>query len=237
VRGTSEPTAIVRGVKAIWVEETDEPDFGKYRTLGIDRIYVDIREQMNPVERVSKIRRQGFTAGVYWGQAWGESAYKGADFAAYISTLIGAMEAKWRANHDSVQCEFQLDLETVNGRDHTEDNQWMIDFLREWRRRRPSKVTSWTLEVFQGGQWTWMTRALVNIINTDVNLLVVPQLYQGALENTVDSAAASKDLRFMRLPDGSLGGIREDRIKFFYNAADYPRVAWDGYLFTNRKLA
>jgi hypothetical protein len=40
----------------------------------------------------------------------------------------------------------------------------------------------------------------------------------------------------MRYSDGTLGGINENRIQFFYEADNYPEVGWRGWLFTSRSL-
>jgi hypothetical protein len=230
-------------VNAIWIDQGDVPDYVKLRARGIHSLYFDIRQSgdlnwggWDCAARCSDARRHGFIVGVYWGQSWGEAKYTGAAFADKISRQISGMEELWRAAGESLQCEFQIDLETVNGIDHSLDAAWMTAFFKRWRVIRPGKQTSWTLESYQGGPYTWMTRELVSIINTDINLIIVPQLYTGDVSINVDSASAERDLRHMRYSDGTLGGINENRIQFFYEADNYPEVGWRGWLFTSRSL-
>ena len=220
---------MVGTIRAIWIEQGDSIDFAKFRSLGLDRIYVDIRPEYNPVDRVAEIRDNGFTAGVYWGAAWGEQNYIPADFARYISDQIAAMEKAWKVQKKSLQVEFQFDYEYHN-------SQYVEEWLKAWRVLRPLKQTSWTLESWQGGQYTWITKSLADLINNDPNLLVVPQLYTGDMNTLVDSAAAFQNLRWMVHPDGQQGGISESRLRGFYNASNFPHSGWSGFLFTNRNL-
>jgi hypothetical protein len=216
-------------MKAIWIEQGDTIDYAKLRALGIDRIYVDIRNEYLAVVRVAQIRLNGFTAGVYWGNDWGELGYAPDAFAQYLSDRITIMEKVWKDDKQSLQVEFQLDFEW-------HQSGWLETWLKAWRKLRPLKVTSWTLESWQGGPQTWIEKSLADLVNADPNLLVVPQLYT-TLDKApvVDSAASYKNLRNMIHPDGTPGGISEGRLRGFYDAK-FLTDGWDGFAFTNRRL-
>lgn len=217
-------------MKAIWVEQGDSIPFGLYRSLGISHIYLDIQPWWDTVNRAAEVRWQGFTLGLYWGHwpSLPEQAAGPATLAKHCSDLISGYEKEWRAKKLPVQCEFQVDLE-----DH--DSSYIENFIKEWRKVRPLKVSSWTLESWQGGEYTWMEKSLIDTINADVNLKVVPQLYNGNMDVVYDSNAVAKNLRNTRSPGELRGGIQEDRIQFFYDAVKAP-VGWDGYLYTNRRI-
>jgi hypothetical protein len=222
-------------MQAIWIEEGDDWDPWKLRANGVQAIYNDIRAEFDPVGKSERARLQGMRAGLYWGASWGERNYEGDGFAHYISDMIGTYEKAWTTARLGLQCEFQLDIETLNGIDHSEDDAWLRAFFTEWRKIRPLKVTSWTMESFQGGPYTWMSKELVSLINSDPNLVVVPQLYIGNMR-PVDSAAALRNMTHLRCPDGTVTGIQEDRVQFFYDAANPLPVGWQGFLYTNRRL-
>lgn len=226
-----------RPMQAIWIEQGDDWDPFKLRADGVQAIYVDIRSEYDPVGRVERARSQGFRGGVYWGANWGERDYTGDSFAHHISDLISTYEKAWKAARLSLQCEFQLDLEMLNGFDHEDDDPFLRAFFTEWRRPdvRPLKETSWTMEPFQGGLYTWMSKELVSLINSDPNLRAIVQLYTGSMKG-VDSAAALRNMTHLRCPDGTITGIQDERVQFFYDAANFPPLGWQGFLYTNRRL-
>ncbi len=218
-------------MKAVWIEQGDKIDFGRLRNIGVTHIYLDIQPWWDTLARGAEVRKQGFTLGVYWGH-WPELPEQAAGpevLAKHCSDLITEYEKGWRAQKLSPQCEFQVDLEQKS-------SEYIETFIREWRKVRPLKVTSWTFESWQGGYWTWMTDSLVRTINDDVNMKVVPQLYDGGMMSTYDSRAVADDLRFMRCPGEVFTGIEESRIQFFYDAGDTIPVGWNGYLYTNRRM-
>lgn len=219
------------GMKAVWVEEQDPISFDLYKTMWLTHIYLDVRSQWNTADRGAEVRRQGFTLGLYWGH-WPDLAEQAAgpeSLAKHCSELIAGYEKQWRSRKQSPQCEFQFDIEWHS-------SNWVEAFVRAWRAVRPLKVTSWTFESWQGGRYTWMNKSLVDLVNSDVNLTVVPQLYNGQMSRVNDSCAVAQELRDMIHPTGERGGVDEARIRFFYDAAKPIPDGWNGYLFTNRRL-
>lgn len=203
-------------MQAAWVIADNPVDYDKARKRALRRLYVDIREQYDPAGRCHDIRQRGFTAGVYWGARWGEEMMSPEAHARQIHEMLKEFEAEWAKGKQSLQCEFQMDYE-----DH--DPAWILAWLKAFRAVRPLKRLTWTLEAHQGG---WFTPELVKAINSDPNLIVVPQLYNGAMEPvgvSMDGLDAVLDLVFY--------GVDPFRIQGFYDAREVP-LWWRGFLFT-----
>jgi hypothetical protein len=104
---------------------------------------------------------------------------------------------------------------------------YVVSWLRAWRVLRPTRRTAWTTEPFQGGA---ISDGLAALVNSDVNLLVVPQLYFGNMAPAVESQVAMELIQ----TDGRRP-IRRDRLRCYYDAARLP-AAWDGFAYDEAKL-
>jgi hypothetical protein len=100
---------------------------------------------------------------------------------------------------------------------------YVLEWLSAWRSLRPTRVTAWTTEPNQGGT---ISDTLRDRINSDPNLIVMPQLYYAGMVDAVESRVAL---------DLAARGIRTDRIYPYYDAEDMP-AAWDGIVFDFAKL-
>lgn len=202
-------------LQGAWALQDNPIDYTKAK-LGLKRIYVDIRDEYAPAVRAAEVRSRGFIAGVYWGANWGEQTMSPDKHAELIDLKIRTMEAEWRKTKSGSQCEFQLDYEN-------HDPVWILAWLKRWRELRPTKRLTWTFEAHQGG---WFTKPLVDFINGDPNLILLPQLYNGAMEPvgvSMDGLDAVLDLVYY--------GINIWRIQGFYDAREIP-IWWRGFLFT-----
>jgi hypothetical protein len=113
------------------------------------------------------------------------------------------------------------------------DPQWVLDWLRAWRKVRPTRATVWTMEPHQAG---WMTATLTNpdgskvrlvdAVNADPHLTLAPQMYGG------DMSPFSADAMVLDLLDH---GVHRDHVSAFYDGAR-PAAYWDGYVFTLDRL-
>lgn len=210
-----------RPLQGAWVLNGTEPEWEKAERLELKRIYHDVRPERSPQTTVPAVRAKGFVAGVYWGANWGEQHLAPDIHARNMSLAISNMERQWRQARLSLQCEFMLDYEQ-------HDPEWIAAWLRAWRHVRPTKRTTWTLESHQGG---WFTPELVALINRDVNLIVLPQLYNGAMQPpgvSMDGLDAVLDLVFY--------GVDPFRIQGFYDAREIP-LWFRGFLFTLESAA
>ncbi len=122
------------------------------------------------------------------------------------------------------QCYMIADIEGLWARPAT----YVLDWLTEWRRLRPTRFTIWTTEPVQGGA---VSDALAARINADLNLYVVPQDYYVGMVPEVSSQVAME----MCVASGQRRPILRSKIKNYYDAAKLP-AAWDGVAFDFAKL-
>jgi hypothetical protein len=105
----------------------------------------------------------------------------------------------------------------------------IVALLRRWRELRPTRLTVWTLEPFQGGLGGWITAELVQLVNADQNLTVVVQEYIDDHHGDQLYPAAGAECRdeLERL------GIRRERLSSFIAVkANTPiPYGWAGILF------
>jgi len=105
------------------------------------------------------------------------------------------------------------------------------DFVRrtiiEYRRWRPSGPIAWTLEPHQGG---WFTPELVQTINSDVNLVVVPQNFY------YDMREYDKPPYDNLRNDLINQGVKSSRVKVFYDGAKFMPSDWDGCILSEERI-
>ncbi len=183
----------------------------KYR---LETLYWDATDPvLTPafLDEMRKFCKVGFTRDPNWGNL---SAVD----------LARTMDADLvRLGSDNKQCYVIADIEAMWKR----TAQYVVDWLVEWRKLRPTRVTAWTTEPLQGGT---VSDVLAARINSDVNLIVVPQLY---------------DLNMVLYPEGAVAmemaqaqgrrDISRFKIKCYYDAAKLPSD-WDGIAFDFARL-
>jgi hypothetical protein len=106
----------------------------------------------------------------------------------------------------------------------------IVELLRRWRSLRRTRYTVWTLESFQAG---WITPELVQLVNADQNLIVVPQAYVDVAGDQLypaDGAEARDELESI--------GIRRERLSSFLAVKAGVQVpyGWAGILYGFQSL-
>lgn len=179
------------------------PDGRKAAKYGIDTLYYEARDPQIDAAFFDDLRRSNLKPGIMRDPKWNGASPAGLAFDLdHDLTRLGS------ANKT---CSVLADIEA-------HDAAYLSAFISSWRTLRPTRVTSWTLEPWQAG---WFTPALVQQLNSDPNLTVLPQLYLGDMTPQVESLVAMQLVSV---------GVRWDRVRPFYDAKRLP-AAWDGVVF------
>jgi hypothetical protein len=104
---------------------------------------------------------------------------------------------------------------------------YVLEWLNEWRKLRPTRRTIWTTEPLQGGT---VSDTLAARINADVNLLVVPQLYDKNMTPYNEGRCVAEMIQTRGRRD-----IDRHRVTCYY-AAHALNADWDGLVFDFDKL-
>lgn len=197
-------------MKALWVDEGNDPNWAAVEKHGIEQLYFSLQDPRVTKTYLQSVAAKGFGIGVYVVSGWqGFNQPSGALFADAVANKVAAIRMS------NVSPRVQLDVEQ-------HDPQFVIDMLAQWRKRMPWQATSWTMESMQGG---WMGPDLVAaVINARVR--VVPQAYTG------DMRPIAQDVT---LRDLLKRGFPEHIVTLFYDAKNLP-LEWDGFAFTMGRL-
>lgn len=98
---------------------------------------------------------------------------------------------------------------------------YVLAWLNEWRQLRPTRRTVWTTEPLQGGA---VSDALAARINSDINLVVVPQLYTFDMTPYPENIVALDIVQTHGRRD-----IERARVRSYYDSRNMP-PAWDGFI-------
>jgi hypothetical protein len=204
-------------MRALWVNEGAEVgDFDRLRRYGITHLYLS--ERTTTVAHVQQARREVGGVGLYTNPQWyGFETAK--DNRLRVSRRVTALGG------DNTQMDVQINLEKgaaleaglVDG-----GNQYTMDWFYWWRRVRPLRATSWTMEGFQGGALYPAMRS------PELNgTTFVPQAYDGAM-NEWDSYGVVKDLVDW--------GVDFRRVVPFYAAGEVMRRGAHGFFYMEHLL-
>lgn len=202
-------------MNAVWIDEDATAHQEKLRQHGITAPYFSNRDWAHAggitAERLEWVADQGFVPGIYsvvgqWPGSWYPD-FNPKQTAAFLSNELKRIG--WKRNVPVC-----LDIES-------HDVAWCLAFFKEWRARRPTRVTYWTFEGFQGGLFT---PADIAELRTR-GLWYVPQLYKGDM--TAQPQCPVLDLVAVGFPAGRIVG--------FYDAAALP-YKWTGFAFTQARL-
>jgi hypothetical protein len=204
-------------VKAAWVRPGGGavPDGDKAKRYGIDTLYWDATDPQISVEFFDKVRSWGFKPGITRDPGW-----TGGDGVKLATVLNDDLK---RLGSDNKTCYVIADIEAMWQR----GSGFVLNWLTEWRRLRPTRITAWTTEPFQGGT---VSDELAARINSDPNLTVIPQLYFSQMEPANEAACALEMCQTSGRRD-----IDRARIKSYYDPRFLP-PAWDGIVFDFAKL-
>jgi len=151
------------------------------------------------------VRSQGFGYRIYRDPSWNSMIDAGSIIQAAANDIAAAGIGEY--------IPYMFDIEY-----HAPD--LIADVLEGFRARFPKGPVSWTLEPFQGG---WFTPRLVNVINKDPNLVVVPQNFYGNM-TPADPTTGGQKVRQNLIDQG----VASNRVKIFYDGSCYIPSDWDG---------
>ena len=201
-------------MKAVWVDAGQDADWGKAQKHKLTALFYPITDPIGDLKRrVSDTNVRGYAAGVYMAWNWPQfSGLTGIGMAEMMHSLVASVE------QGGVPVKVQFDYE-----DH--DPVQIRGMLARWRALRPKQSTSLTIEGHQGG---WMTVEWVQAI-IKLKVRMVPQLYNGAMDEHYDSLYCVRDLTSRGFPDSLVSP--------FYDAARVEGLlGWSGWAFTQNRL-
>lgn len=192
--------------QAVWVDEGQPLEPAKLHAHGITAPYFSHRNPSVTSLYLDSVKAQGFTPGIYTAWNWYPSLSAEGYARAFDSELkrIG-----WAGN--APVC---IDIET-------HDVNYVLAFFKEWRRLRPTRVTAWTMEGFQGGLFS--ASNVAELVGR--GLRFVPQFYRGDMTPVEHSPVI--DMLMSGFPGGNIDG--------FFDARSLP-YRWRGFAFTQATL-
>jgi hypothetical protein len=188
-------------------------DGPKAKRWGITRIYWEADDPNATPALLKSVRDAGLGVGLMR-VARGETA----------ETLAGLLsqdltDKGFNSNTGPDSCAAMFDNEAHG-------NAYAREAIKSFRALRPTRTLLWTLESGQGG---WFEPDLVDLINADPNLVVVPQIYFGTPRMyPVSERFAVENL--------ALRGVRRDRIASFYDAEKPIPYGWFGIIYDFNQL-
>lgn len=201
-------------MKAVWVDEGNDCDYGTITKHGIKWLFYALTERDPRVtsEYLQQQVNRNYQVGVYTAWNWSEFAGTGTEYAQKTFNLLKKRVPNLKPSFPKVQLNMEL-----------HDPQYVIDMVVQWRKLAPNQDTSWTFEGHQAG---WMSDNMVKAVK-DAKIRLVPQLYSGDMSRVYDSLAECRSLVKRGFPEASVSP--------FYDAAQLPEW-WDGFAFTMGRL-
>jgi hypothetical protein len=190
------------------------PDGEKLARAGVTRLYYEANDPQIDAAFMQQLRDWGYEAGVMRDPVWNNYSDSPEQFIAKVNDDIDRLAPK-KPDGSRPQLAVMLDIEC-------HDSDYVYRALREFDRTNAGRNYVWTMEYHQAG---WFSSELVNHINADAQLRILPQLYYGDMSNCVDSHAAARDLYQPH------AGVNDDRICFFYSLRVPIPHDWDGCLY------
>lgn len=204
-------------MRGVWIDNGTNPDYAKLARYGITVPFFDPRDPRVTADYLAEVAAHpGIdTCGIYTAWNW-DGTFK--DPKTYVQWTDAVLRnIGWPGN--ALVC---LDMEKgANGVTDATFGQYVVAALKEWRRLRPKRDTWWTLEGFQGGNFSVIQVQAI----AGKAVRIAPQMYAGnmaPLEHDV-----TIDLLVHSFPPGMLDGM--------YDAAVLP-YAWRGFAFTQGRL-
>jgi len=201
-------------MRAVWIDEGNDPDYGKLAANGITWPYFALRDpRLTPTYLDAVAAHTGIDGcGVYAVASW-LPQLTAAQFAEWVDTRLRSIG--WLGN-----APVMLDIEVGAL------VPYVVACLTRWRQLRPARTTDLTVEGHKGGLFR-----PVDVIHVTAKIrYVVPQCYNGAMTQLWDTYAMTCDLAAAGFPLGKLCP--------FYDAAHLPEW-WGlpaGYAFTQGRL-
>lgn len=199
-------------IRNLWVDAGNDCDYAKAKANGITAAYFDLRDPRLTLPYLREVAGHGLAPGVYAAASWWPTL-DGPGFADKVSALLEGVAPGTPGTFPAVCLDIERD--DIAG--------YLLPALRRWRSHRPKRVTDLTIEGHKGGLFSPTQAVLV----TAKVRLVVPQAYNGAMDQVWDSAAIVRDLTDAGFPLAS--------VYPFLDAAHLGEW-WEGYAFTQGRL-
>ena len=191
----------------VWTVVGDDPDLNQGDRHGIDGYFMPMFDALTTKAFLrDEVRARGHAAGIYLGHNW----------------LPGKTPAEIAATVSAEYARVQVPGLKVQFNMEEKDPERIAETLEEWRKRRPTVGTSWTMEGMQGG---WMSPEFVQRV-LDCRVRVVPQTFTGDMRRQESDVVVRDLLR---------RGFPENIISPFYDAKQLG-LNWDGFAFTMGRL-
>jgi hypothetical protein len=131
----------------LWVNEGAEiGDFDRLRSFGITHLFLSARTTDR--DHVAQARREIGGVGLYANPQWGDAG----GFADAKAHRMWLSRKVTELGGDNAQMDVQLNLEKLAAiQAGVDPNAYTIEWFTWWRKIRPARWTSWTMEGFQGG--------------------------------------------------------------------------------------
>lgn len=206
--------------RAIWIQENDEViSYPRLKDLGMTHIFFSARSITRA--HINQVRRNGLKVGIYSNPQW-YGAPSTRDFRDIVRDKLTEL------NVNQEQCDVQFNIEKtgllqMGLTTELTASEYVIDLFHWWLRSNRQRVTSWTMEGFQGG---WFARAMVH--DNLLRATLVPQAYDDKM-NRWDSFGVTKDLVDW--------GVSFSRILPFYPANEARIRGSEGFFYMDHLLA
>jgi hypothetical protein len=204
-------------MKAIWVDAGNDAAVDKLASYGIDAPYFDIRDPrvtkpylLGVRDQLKAVSGRPAFPGVYVAWNW-YPTLSGKAFAEKVSAMLEPLAKDTAPTFPGV---------CLNAETH--DVSYIVAMLGRWRELRPKRVTSWTLEGYQGGLFDAASRIQITAANVEIQ----PQGYRGNME-PFDVVDVYRNLVAHGFPPA--------QVTMMYDAAHLP-PAWSGSSFTQGRL-
>ena len=204
-------------MRAIWVDSGNNAAYHKLAEYGIDAPYFDIRDSrvtkaylLGARDELKAVSGRAAFPGVYAAWNWWPQL-NGRQFAEKVSAMCAPLFKNTAPNFPGV---------CLNAETH--DTGYIVAMLTRWRELHRQRVTSWTLEGYQGGLFSPVERIAIAAANVSIQ----PQAYRGNME-PFDVVDVYRNLVAHGFPPA--------QVEIMYDAAHLP-PEWSGAAFTMGRL-
>jgi len=199
-------------MRALWIDEGNNPDWDKIKANQMTALFFHMFDPRVTQTYLMNVRLRGYTPGVYVAWNWPQVSGGADEFVEKVSDRLDEIVPITSAqNFPKVQLNVEL-----------HDPLWIQNMVVGWRKLRPYRDTSWTMEPMQGG---WMSPNMVQAVISR-RVRVSPQIYYGDM-TPADEQTVIQDL--------VIRGFPRALISPSYDAA-LITPSQDGFFFTQGRL-
>ena len=198
--------------RAVWVDTGNDPDWDKVAKYEMTHLFFDLFDPRLTPTYLRSVETRGYGTGLYVAANWPQVSGTGIEFAEKVHKRLEVVDP----GLDRAQPKVQLDIEQ-------HDPAYILNALERWRRLRPKRDTSWTMESLQGG---WMSPEFVAGVLA-CRVRIVPQYYKGDMGPMAMDVGLKEMLK---------AGFPAHLVTGFYDAAVMPLPGWTGWAFSMGRL-